>query len=116
MFGIVWGLAIVGTIFKAFFVKKYLFTSTILYIAMGWMVILGWNQIIESLPSNGVILFVAGGIFYTVGAVFYMWRGFQYHHAVWHLFVMAGTASHVFCVLLYLLPVARFKKQLEWVN
>src|SRR5690625_1843440 len=72
MFGIVWGLAIVGTIFKAFFVKKYLFNSTILYIAMGWMVILGWNQIIESLPGNGVILFVAGGIFYTVGAVFYL--------------------------------------------
>src|SRR5690625_4708171 len=104
MFGIVWGLAIVGTIFKAFFVKKFLFTSTILYIGMGWMVVLGWKQIVAGLPSNGLLLFVAGGIFYTVGAVFYMWRGFQYHHAVWHLFVMAGTASHFFCVLLYLLP------------
>src|SRR5690625_7558898 len=115
MFGIVWGLAIVGTIFKAFFVKKYLFTSTILYIAMGWMVILGWNQIIESLPGNGVILFVAGGIFYTVGAVFYMWRGFQYHHAVWHLLVMAGTASHFSSVFLSFLSLTCFITQFKWV-
>ena len=104
MFGIVWGLAIAGTVFKAFFVKKYLFTSTIFYIAMGWMVVIGWNQIVENLHSTGLILFVTGGICYTFGAIFYVWRGFKYHHAVWHLFVIAGTATHFFCVLLYLLP------------
>lgn len=105
MFGIIWGLAIAGTVFKAFFVKKYLFTSTILYVAMGWMVILGWNQIVENLDPNGIILFVTGGICYTFGAIFYVWRGFKFHHAVWHLFVIAGTATHFFCVLLYLLPL-----------
>lgn len=104
MFGIVWGLAIAGTIFKVFFVKKYLFTSTMLYILMGWMVVLGWDQIVAFLPRNGVILLVTGGICYTFGAVFYLWRGFKYHHAVWHLFVIAGSATHFFCVLLYLLP------------
>lgn len=104
MFGIIWGLAIAGTVFKAYFVKKYLFTSTILYIAMGWMVTLGWNQIVANLNSNGVILFAVGGVCYTLGAVFYVWRGFKFHHAVWHLFVIAGTATHFFCVLLYLLP------------
>ena len=105
MFGIIWGLAIAGTVFKAYFVKKYLFTSTILYIAMGWMVLMGWNQIAENLNSNGVILFVIGGICYTFGAIFYVWRGFKYHHAVWHLFVIAGTTTHFFCVLFYLLPL-----------
>lgn len=105
MFGIIWGLAIAGTVFKAYFAKKYLFTSTILYIAMGWMVLMGWNQIAENLNSNGVILFVIGGLCYTFGAIFYVWRGFKYHHAVWHLFVIAGTTTHFFCVLFYLLPL-----------
>ncbi|MEC5423941.1 hemolysin III family protein [Virgibacillus sp. C22-A2] len=104
MFGIIWGLAIAGTVFKAYFVKKYLFTSTILYIAMGWMVTMGWNQIVENLNINGLILFVIGGVCYTFGAIFYVWRGFKYHHAVWHLFVIAGTTAHFFCVLLFLLP------------
>ncbi|GAA0437579.1 hemolysin III family protein [Virgibacillus salarius] len=101
MFGIIWGLAIAGTVFKAYFVKKYLITSTILYIAMGWMVTLGWDQIVTNLHPNGVTLLVIGGLCYTFGAIFYVWRGFRYHHAVWHLFVIAGTATHFFCVLLY---------------
>lgn len=105
MFGIVWGLAIGGIVFKSFFVKKYLFASTILYIAMGWMVVLGWNQIVESLHMHGVALLVVGGVSYTIGAIFYVWRGFKYHHAVWHLFVLIGTVSHYFCILLYLLPL-----------
>ncbi|MCT2535730.1 hemolysin III family protein [Aquibacillus koreensis] len=104
MFGIIWGLAIGGTIFKSFFVKKYLFTSTLLYILMGWMVTMGWNKIVDNLNVNGVILLVVGGVCYTVGAIFYVWRGFKYHHAIWHLFVLAGTVTHFFCVLLYLLP------------
>ncbi|WP_249872095.1 PAQR family membrane homeostasis protein TrhA [Oceanobacillus saliphilus] len=104
MFGIIWGLAIGGVVFKAFFVKKYLFTSTVIYVVMGWIVVIGWNQIIENLHRNGVILLVIGGLFYTVGAVFYVWRGFKYHHLVWHIFVLAGTTAHYFCVLLYLLP------------
>lgn len=104
LFGIVWGLAIGGTVFKAFFVKKYLFTSTILYVVMGWLIVIGWNRIVENLHSNGVTLLVVGGVCYTLGAVFYVWRGFKYHHAVWHLFVIAGTIAHFFCVLFYLLP------------
>lgn len=104
LFGIVWGLAIGGTVFKSFFAKKYLFTSTILYVVMGWMIVMGWNRIVENVPTNGIILLVIGGVCYTFGAVFYVWRGFKYHHAVWHLFVIAGTVTHFFSVLLYLLP------------
>ncbi|MED4404079.1 hemolysin III family protein [Metabacillus fastidiosus] len=104
LFGIVWGLAIGGTIFKTFYVKKFIFFSTVLYVVMGWLIVFAWNHIVQSVPYNGVVLLVTGGILYTVGAVFYVWRGFKFHHAIWHLFVLAGTVLHFFSVLFYLLP------------
>ncbi|WP_246941859.1 PAQR family membrane homeostasis protein TrhA [Bacillus pinisoli] len=104
LFGIVWGLAIAGTVFKSFFVKKYLHTSTALYVVLGWLIVFAWDSLVENLPANGLTLLVVGGVLYTVGAIFYVWRGFKYHHAIWHLFVIAGTATHFFAVLLYLLP------------
>ena len=103
LFGIVWGLAIGGTVFKAFFVKKFLFASTILYVVMGWLIVFAWNPLVENVPSQGIGLLVIGGVLYTVGAVFYVWRGFKFHHAIWHLFVLGGTITHFFAVLLYLL-------------
>ncbi|MEN2767551.1 PAQR family membrane homeostasis protein TrhA [Ornithinibacillus xuwenensis] len=103
MFGVIWGLAVAGIVFKAYFVKKFLFTSTILYLLMGWLIVIGWNRIVVNLESGGVVLLVAGGLCYTFGTIFYMWRGFKYHHMVWHILVLAGTICHFFCVLLYLL-------------
>ncbi|WP_047982314.1 PAQR family membrane homeostasis protein TrhA [Ornithinibacillus contaminans] len=103
MFGIIWGLALAGIVFKAYFVKKFLFTSTILYLLMGWMVVIGWNRIVAGIDFGGVVLLGVGGLCYTIGTIFYMWRGFKYHHMVWHIFVLAGTACHFFSVLLYLL-------------
>nr|WP_295975080.1 hemolysin III family protein [uncultured Bacillus sp.] len=99
LFGIVWGLAIAGTIFKSFFVKKYLYTSTILYVVMGWLIVFAWNDLAANLQPTGLILLAAGGICYTVGAVFYMWQLFKHHHAVWHVFVLCGTVCHFFAVL-----------------
>ncbi|MEJ9210934.1 PAQR family membrane homeostasis protein TrhA [Bacillus smithii] len=104
LFGIVWGIAVGGTIFKCFFVNKYLYTSTLLYVAMGWLVVVAWGPLTETVAPNGILLLVIGGIFYTVGTVFYVWRGFHYHHAVWHLFVLGGSFAHFFAVLFYLLP------------
>ncbi|MBA9027659.1 MULTISPECIES: PAQR family membrane homeostasis protein TrhA [Bacillaceae] len=105
LLSIVWAVAIVGTVFKAFFVKKFLFLSTLLYIAMGWMIVIAWGPISATLPATGVHLLLIGGLLYTVGAVFYVWRGFPFHHAVWHLFVLGGSAAHFFAVLLYILPI-----------
>ncbi len=105
LFGIVWGLAIGGTIFKIFFVKKFLFISTILYIVMGWLIVFTWGPLTEKIAPNGITLLVIGGILYTVGAIFYMWRWFKFHHALWHLFVLAGTILHFFTVILYVLPI-----------
>ncbi|MFZ7943505.1 PAQR family membrane homeostasis protein TrhA [Neobacillus sp. 19] len=105
LFGIVWGLAVAGTIFKCFFVKKYLFSSTILYVVMGWLMVFAWKPLVNTLSTEGLIYLVIGGALYTLGAIFYVWRGFTYHHAVWHLFVIAGSTAHFFAVLFYVLPI-----------
>ncbi|CDN45567.1 MULTISPECIES: hemolysin III family protein [Paenibacillus] len=104
LFGIIWGITVFGVLFKSFFVTRFLFTSTLLYIAMGWLIVFAWGPLTAHLASGGVTLLIAGGLLYTVGSVFYVWRGFPYHHAVWHLFVLAGSAVHFFAILLYVLP------------
>ncbi|WP_349410188.1 PAQR family membrane homeostasis protein TrhA [Pseudalkalibacillus sp. SCS-8] len=106
LFGIVWGIALVGIFFKAFFVKRFLFLSTIIYIIMGWLAVFAWKPLMTALPTDGSMLFILGGILYTVGTIFYVWRAFPYHHAVWHVFVLAGTATHFFAILLYVLPIS----------
>lgn len=103
LFGIVWGIAICGIVFKIFFVKKFLVLSTIFYIAMGWLIILVWGPLTSVMHENGILLLITGGIFYTVGAIFYVWRSFPYHHAVWHLFVIAGSAFHFFSIFYYVI-------------
>ncbi|WHY88330.1 hemolysin III family protein [Neobacillus novalis] len=105
LFGIVWGLAVAGTVFKCFFVKKYLVTSTALYVVMGWLIVFAWKPLVNNLSSDGMMYLVIGGALYTLGAIFYVWRGFKYHHAVWHLFVIGGSVAHFFCVLFYVLPI-----------
>jgi hemolysin III len=102
---VVWSLAIGGTIFKCFFVKKYLYVSTLLYVLMGWLIVLAWKPLASNLSTTGLILLVIGGVIYSLGSIFYIWRGFKYHHAVWHLFVIAGSSLHFFCILFYVLPL-----------
>ncbi|MER2010258.1 MAG: hemolysin III family protein [Psychrobacillus sp.] len=104
LFGIMWGLAIAGTVFKAYFVKRFLHTSTILYVVMGWLIVFAWKPLITNMSTEGLILLALGGLLYTGGAVFYVWRGFPYHHAVWHVFVLAA-AILVFFAIMTLLPI-----------
>ncbi|MEB1808421.1 MAG: hemolysin III family protein [Bacillaceae bacterium] len=99
LFGIVWGLAIAGTVFKSFFVKRFLHTSTVLYVLLGWMIVFAWGTLVQNVPSEGIVMLVIGGVLYSAGAIFYVWRGFYYHHAIWHLFVVAGSIMHFFSVL-----------------
>ncbi|UFU00870.1 hemolysin III family protein [Radiobacillus kanasensis] len=103
LFGIVWGIAVIGVVFKVFFVNKFLVLSTVFYILMGWMITLVWGPLTEQLPSEGITYLVLGGMFYTVGAVFYVWRKFHFHHAVWHLFVLAGSMFHFLAVFYYII-------------
>lgn len=104
LFGIVWGVAIAGVVFKSFFASRFLVMSTLLYIAMGWIIVFAWGPLVERLAPGGLNLLIAGGILYTFGTVFYVWRSFPYHHAVWHLFVLAGSILHFFSILLFVLP------------
>lgn len=105
LFGVIWGVALFGCIFKAFFVKKFLFMSTVFYIAMGWLIVIAWNPLTAVVAPQGMNLLVGGGLLYTLGTIFYVWRGFPFHHAIWHLFVLAGSVLHFFAVLIYLLPI-----------
>ncbi|MFD2624207.1 PAQR family membrane homeostasis protein TrhA [Salibacterium salarium] len=105
LFGVVWGIAFFGIGFKAFFVKKFLFLSTIFYILMGWIMIFAWQPVMENLPAPGIGFLVGGGLLYTVGTIFYIWRHFPYHHAVWHVFVLAGSILHFFAIFFYVLPL-----------
>lgn len=105
LFGIIWGIALFGVAFKAFFTKRFLFMSTLFYIAMGWLIVIAWAPLTAAIPSGGIVLLVAGGLCYTLGTIFYVWRGFPFHHAIWHLFVLAGSVLHFFAVIIYLTPI-----------
>ncbi|MFT4414117.1 PAQR family membrane homeostasis protein TrhA [Fredinandcohnia humi] len=105
IFGIVWGLAIIGIVFKVFYVERFIILSTVCYVLMGWLIIVGIKPLYESIGFNGFMLLLSGGILYTVGAVFYVWRKLPYNHAIWHGFVLAGSAAMYFCVLFYVLDV-----------
>jgi hemolysin III len=102
IFGIVWIMAICGIVMKIFWIGKHEVVSTLIYIAMGWIIIFAMKRLLLLLPPAGIALLVAGGIIYTVGAFLYMLDKIPYNHAIWHLFVIGGSACHFFCVLLYL--------------
>lgn len=101
LFGIIWGLALFGIVFKVFFIHRFEKLSLALYIVMGWLIIFAIKPLYEQLPAEGIALLIAGGVLYTLGSVFYMWRRLPYNHAIWHLFVIAGSAAMYFSILLY---------------
>ncbi|MDQ0341986.1 hemolysin III [Lederbergia wuyishanensis] len=101
LFGIVWGLAVAGITFKCFLINKFRIISTIFYLAMGWLVIIAIKPLYSSLSGPGFALLLTGGLFYSVGAIFYIWRNLPYSHAIWHLFVIAGSTFMYFCILFY---------------
>lgn len=103
LFVIIWCIAIIGIIFKVFFVKRFLFLSTIFYILMGWLIVLAWEPLVQAVHRNGITLLMIGGIFYTVGTIFFLWRKIPYHHVIWHLFVLAGSICHFFAILFYVI-------------
>ena len=106
MFGVVWGLAALGIVYEVVLHRPWKWVSLGSYLALGWLLVIVAKQLVAALPAGGLVLVAAGGVAYTGGAVFYAWRGFPYHHAVWHLFVLIGTACHFACVLKYVIPQA----------
>ena len=99
LLAILWVLAIVGTVFKTFYCGRFEILSTLVYLGMGWMLVTGGNAFFANMPASVIWLIIAGAILFTVGVVFYVWRLFAYHHAVWHAFVLAGAICHYVAVL-----------------
>ncbi len=101
LFGIVWGLAIFGIVFKCYFVQRFQVISTLFYLVMGWLVIIAIKPLYISLTGTGFALLLTGGLMYSIGAIFYVWNRLPYNHAIWHLFVLAGSSFMYFCILFY---------------
>ncbi len=101
LFGMTWGAAILGIIFKIFYIGKYDKLSTIMYVVMGWMVLFAIKPLYENLSTEGLIWLAMGGVFYTVGAFFYNREKLSYNHAVFHVFVLLGSISHFVSIFFY---------------
>lgn len=99
LFGVIWGLAIAGILFKFWFVEHFPHMSTAAYVLMGWLVIIAAKPVIAHVPLVTLLWLVVGGLFYSTGVIFYAWKRLPYSHAVWHLFVLAGSTCHYFAVL-----------------
>ncbi|MHA7768071.1 PAQR family membrane homeostasis protein TrhA [Bacillus atrophaeus] len=102
---IVWSLALGGIVFKIFFVKRFIIVSTLVYLLMGWLMIIAVKPLYASLTGAGFGLLLLGGILYSLGTIFYIWRKIPFHHAIWHSFVLGGSAAMFFCVLFYCVKV-----------
>ncbi|MFC1657652.1 hemolysin III family protein [Candidatus Moduliflexota bacterium] len=103
LFGVVWVLAAAGIVSEVFWLERPRWLATLLFIGMGWIVIFAVKPLTAALPQGGLWLLLAGGLAYTAGTIFYLLKSIPYMHALWHLWVIAGSACHVLAVLLYVL-------------
>ena len=104
IFGIVWGMSILGTVLTAVNMQKFKVFSMICYIAIGWIIIIAFKPLAAALPTAGLVLLITGGVIYTVGAVLFgLGKKIPYMHSVWHLFCIAGTVTQYLSVLLYVI-------------
>ncbi len=104
IFAAVWILAILGIILEVLPIKKSKIFSLVLYLSMGWIVIVAIVPLVRAIPKGGLYWLVAGGLAYTLGVIFYVMKRHRYTHGVWHLFVLAGTVAHFFAIYFYVLP------------
>jgi len=106
IFGVSWSMACVGVIVKIFFTGKYDLISTLMYVFMGWIIIFDLDRLFNNLSSEGLFWLVAGGVAYTVGAVIYSIEAIKFNHAIFHVFILIGSACHFISVYFYVLPSA----------
>ena len=105
LFGVIWGLAVIGILFQTMMLRKGAIVSVAFYVAMGWVVVVAIKPILSLVDTGGLVLLLLGGVAYTIGVVFYVWRKMPYNHAIWHVFVVAGSTLHFFAILLYVIPL-----------
>ena len=102
LFGVVWAMALGGIVFKIFATGRFAVVSTAAYVAMGWMGVVAFKPLIDALPTSAIVWLVLGGVAYTAGTIFYH-RRIPYAHALWHVFVLLGSACHFVAIGLYVL-------------
>ena len=107
LFGVVWGCALAGIILRTVVGNRWRGLSVALYVIMGWVAVVAVRPLLGAVEPGGLILMVLGGLAYTTGIAFYAWRKLPYHHAIWHGFVLVGSALHFFAILFYVVPVSR---------
>lgn len=105
LFGITAFLTALGIVLNSINIKKFTKISMVLYVLMGWLVVIAFGKMLKIVPSEGIALLVSGGICYTIGIIFYKMKKTRFMHSVWHLFVLGGSVLHYFFVLFYALPI-----------
>ena len=106
LLAVVWAIALLGVLFQVSLLRRWPVASVGLYVGMGFLIIVAIKPLVAALTPDGLRLLIAGGLAYILGLIFYGWRRLPYHHAVWHLFVLAGSTFHFFSILFYVIPVA----------
>lgn len=99
MFGIIWAVAITGVVIRSIYLTRFRKLMVGLYLGMGWMIIAAIGPLLKSVPDTSLLFLLIGGIAYSVGVIFYVWRNLKYGHGIWHLFVLAGSIMHFFAVI-----------------
>ena len=102
-FGIITGLTVLGIVFNAIDMHKWMKISVVIYILMGWIIILDFRTIIAKTAGHGLWFLIGGGVAYTVGVIFYRMKNKKYMHYIWHLFVLAGSILHYIYILFYVI-------------
>lgn len=103
MFGLIWGVTVLGIVLNAVNLERFRRFSLVCYICMGWAIVFTIKPIIQNIALPGVVLLIAGGVVYTIGVIFYVLKRYRYMHSIWHLFVLGGSVCHYLSVLLYVL-------------
>ncbi|MBI3993045.1 MAG: hemolysin III family protein [Candidatus Lambdaproteobacteria bacterium] len=104
IFGVIWGLSLVGYLLKVVFRDRYGSVSVILYLSMGWLITMAAGPLMGKLPWDGLAWLLTGGVIYSLGVIFFLLDRLRFHHAVWQLFVLGGSACFYIAILLYVLP------------
>ncbi|SLM28462.1 Hemolysin-3 homolog [Desulfamplus magnetovallimortis] len=101
LFCLVWGISILGVVLEIVSKKRYKRLSLGLYLGLGWIILIATKPMLDSVEAGGLILLLGGGLCYSFGVIFYVWKKLAYNHAIWHLFVLAGSVLHFFSILFY---------------
>lgn len=106
IFCVVWGVALTGLLLELIMKKRLGWLSISLYLCLGWIIVIAVKPLMANLAGGGIVLLVAGGLFYSLGVIFYLWKRLPFQHAIWHLFVIAGSLCHFFSIFLYVIPTS----------